>query len=238
MWAVTAYASGASFGWTRPELGMPIILPLILIPLYVMRKRPAFIIGIINSINGVIMTSFLASAGGAPPWFEFTQPLLDFSFVMVIIIMMANIYFSFQTYKELGAEVRLKPTYTNYQVGAISTLLAILVWGITSQGFEAQFGIIQPFILAPIVNGWILLLFYIKRIKPAFIIGLVFSTIILIGFSITHNLREQVEIFPSLSEATPFSIFSASLYYLVSSIIYTGMILCILFSYLAYKELK
>jgi len=238
MWVVTAFASGESFGWARPELGVPILIPLILIPLYVMRKRPAFIVGIINSINGLIMTSFLSSMGGAPPWFEFTQPLLDSSFVIVIVIMIANIYFSFKTFKELGAKVRLKPTYTNHQVGAISTLLAMLVWGITSQGFEVQVGIIQPIILVPIAIGWILLPLYIKRVKPTFIIGLVISIVILIGFSITHSLRERAAIFPSLSEASPFLIFSASLYYIISSIIYIVMILCIFYSYLTYKELK
>lgn len=238
IWVLTAYASADISGWTRIELGLPILIPLILIPLYLMRKRPAFIIGIINSINGLFMTAFFASAGGAPHWFEFTQPLLDFSFVVVIIIILFNIYFSFKTYRELGAKVHLEPTYTNYQVGAISTLLAVLIWGITSQGFEFQVGIIQPIILVPIAIGWILLPFYFKRARPAFSFGVGISIIVLIGFSVTHYLREEAAIFPSLGEATPLPIFSASLYYIISSITYTVIILCMLFSYLTYKELK
>jgi hypothetical protein len=238
MWSITAYATGQVFEYARPEFGWPIIIVLILILPYVMRIRPSYIVGIIMSINGLILTFGHPIVIEAPPWYKFTQPLLDFTFAIVCTIMIVNIYFSYKTFKELGEKVHLKPAYTNNQVGAISTFLAMLIWGTTSQGFEVEKGIALPILLTLIIMGWILLPFYIKRIKPAFIMGLTISILLLIGISITHSLREQAEIFPNLSEASPLYTFSTSLYYFIFSIIYLVIVLCAFFSYVTYKELK
>ena len=66
------------------------------------------------------------------------------------------------------------------------------------------------------------------------VIGVVVVSILIIGVSITNSIRERL-IFPSLSEQ-PISTLIGSQLYWIFSIFYTISIVCILFSYLAYKE--
>jgi hypothetical protein len=43
----------------------------------------------------------LAAMPGTPPWYAFTAPVYNFSFVVVYLVGLAGIYFSYRSYKEL-----------------------------------------------------------------------------------------------------------------------------------------
>ena len=75
-----------------------VIIGWILIPLYIKLIKPAFIVGIIVSIISLIG---IAVSPTTTPWFAFTEPIYDFSFVAFYLIMLAGIYYSYKTYKEL-----------------------------------------------------------------------------------------------------------------------------------------
>jgi hypothetical protein len=237
-WALTAYSSGQLFEYARPEWTIPIVIAWIIIPLYIMRVRISYIIGIISAANALLLTLSHPTSANIPPWYFFTRPMMHSSFALVCILIIAIIYFSFKSFRELGAKDREEPIFTNNQVGAIATFLSMLVWGTTSQGFELEYEIASPILLILIMIGWIILPFYIKRMKPAFIMGSVIAILLIFGISITHSLREQAEIFPSLSEASPLYAFSAPLYYIIFMIIYLEILLVLFFSFMTYKELK
>ncbi len=70
----------------------------ILIPLYIKKIKPAFIIGMILLIIGL---SALIVTPGNPPWYTFTNPtsiVKQFSFILDGL---ACIYFSYKSYREL-----------------------------------------------------------------------------------------------------------------------------------------
>ena len=75
-----------------------VIIAWILIPLYVKLVKPAFIVGIIINIISLIG---IALSPAATPWYAFTQPVYNLSFIAFYLIMLAGIYYSYKTYKEL-----------------------------------------------------------------------------------------------------------------------------------------
>ncbi|MEM4251815.1 MAG: hypothetical protein QW828_08280, partial [Candidatus Bathyarchaeia archaeon] len=74
------------------------IIAWILVPLYVKRVRWAYIVGIIVIIIALVG---LVAMPGTPSWYAFTTPVYNFSFVVFYLVMLAGIYFSYKSYKEL-----------------------------------------------------------------------------------------------------------------------------------------
>ena len=208
--------------------------------------KSVYIAGTVLSAFGAVTTMLLPYLPGRPTtaparaltWFMFGQPLIHFTFAIFIIICIACIYFSCRSYKEFGAKVREKPIYTDSQSVAIATLLAIIMWGTTTQGLESEFGIAQPTLLLLLVTAWIMLLLYTKRIRPAFVMGIIVLVILVVGISATHGLREQVGVFPRLADIPPFFDLTVAQYYSLFSIFYLTSVVCIYFSYRSYRELR
>jgi hypothetical protein len=75
-----------------------VIIAWILVPLYAKLVRPAFIVGIILSIIAMIG---VAVAPTVTPWYTFTNPVYNFSFVVWYLIMLAGVYFNYKSYMEL-----------------------------------------------------------------------------------------------------------------------------------------
>jgi hypothetical protein len=237
MWSLTTHICGSVLGYSVEETLLPVIIVWILVPFYIKLIRPAFIAGLILSIFGFILTFSHPSITRAP-WYFFEQPFFHFTFILFLLSAIACIYFSYKSFKELSAKVREKPTFTNNQVGAITTLLAIIYWATVTQGLEEVCGIASPTLIIVIAICWIMLPFYIKRISGTFIAGIVVLLSLIVGVSATHSLREQAEIFPSFIEVDPLGMFTVSRYYSLFILFYLISFVCIYFSYGSYKELK
>jgi len=74
------------------------IIGWIIIPLYFKLVRPAFLVGTILCIAALIG---IIAMPGEPSWHMFTAPLYSFSFVVICLALLACIYFSYESYKEL-----------------------------------------------------------------------------------------------------------------------------------------
>jgi hypothetical protein len=125
--------------------------------------------------------------------------------------------------------VHLEETFSFNQTGAIAALIALDVWSISSVATAVLLEQFPASALAVIsiiiIIGWILIPFYIKLVKPAFIVGIILSVISLIGFTAMPGNP------PWYSFAAPILSLSKIIAYLVAlDIIY--------FSYKSYKELK
>ena len=97
LWAFTVI--GASIG--IEDVTFLVILDIIawiLLPFYIKRIKWSYLIGIIAPIIGLV--GFLVMPG-APPWYTFSSPIFDFSFVILYIVGLALIYFSYNSFKEL-----------------------------------------------------------------------------------------------------------------------------------------
>lgn len=70
----------------------------ILVPLYIKRVRWAYIVGIVAAVIALVG---LLAMPGTPPWYVFTAPVYDFSFVVFYLLALAAIYFSYKSYQEL-----------------------------------------------------------------------------------------------------------------------------------------
>lgn len=75
-----------------------VLIAWILVPLYIKLVKPAFIVGIILSIISLIG---IVVSPATTPWYAFTQPVYNFSFIAFYLIMLAGIYYSYKTYREL-----------------------------------------------------------------------------------------------------------------------------------------
>jgi hypothetical protein len=75
-----------------------VIIAWILVPLYGKLVRPAFIVGIIVSIIAMVG---VAASPATTPWYAFVNPVYNFSFIVWYLIMLAGLYFSYKSYKEL-----------------------------------------------------------------------------------------------------------------------------------------
>jgi len=74
------------------------IIGWIIIPLYFKLVRPAFLVGIILAIIALIG---LITMPGEPSWYMFTAPLYSFSYIVICLTLLACIYFSYESFKEL-----------------------------------------------------------------------------------------------------------------------------------------
>ena len=112
-WAIATLLAAALYGLTVMGVNimtgiMPssanvsytllVIIAWILVPLYAKLVRPAFIVGIILNIIAMIG---VAASPAATPWYAFTNPVYNFSFIVWLLIMLAGVYFSYKSYQEL-----------------------------------------------------------------------------------------------------------------------------------------
>ena len=102
LWALTALGAAIAGGrQTASALTVFAILTAIawiLVPLYAKRIKWGYIVGIIVIITALVG---LLAMPGTPPWYAFTAPVYNFSFVVFYLVMLAGIYFSYKSYKEL-----------------------------------------------------------------------------------------------------------------------------------------
>ena len=102
LWGLTTVGvnimAGIVTGSSNMSYAVIVIIVWILVPLYVKLVRPAFIVGIILSIIGMIG---VAASPAATPWYAFVNPVYNFSFIVWYLIMLAGIYFSYKSYMEL-----------------------------------------------------------------------------------------------------------------------------------------
>ena len=118
--------------------------------------------------------------------------------------------------------------YTSNQTGAIACLLASAFWGLTAHAVARMFGLEHWVYSILVVVLWLLIPFYIKVIKPAFIVGIFFLAISLCYLAFLTSL---------LGTAAWFR-FSRGLYDFTYALWYLISIACIYFSYKSWKELK
>ena len=102
LWALTALGTAIMGGrQTASALTVFAILTAIawiMVPLYAKRVKWAYVMGIIVIIIALVR---LLVTPGTPPWYAFTAPVYNFSFVAFYLVMLAGIYFSYKSYKEL-----------------------------------------------------------------------------------------------------------------------------------------
>ncbi|MHA2063780.1 MAG: hypothetical protein ACXABY_05275 [Candidatus Thorarchaeota archaeon] len=107
LWGLTATGAGDALGRLSATqflvFGILSAIAWILIPLYLYSFRWSFLVGILVIIIALVGMAF----GGvlnptAIAWYQFTEPVYDLTHLLVYIIGVANIYFSYARYKELG----------------------------------------------------------------------------------------------------------------------------------------
>jgi len=95
LWGLTATGAvliiGAQTATALTVFAILQAIAWILVPLYIKLIRWAYIVGIVG----------LLAMPGTPPWYAFTAPVYDFSFVVFYLVILAAIYFSYKSYQEL-----------------------------------------------------------------------------------------------------------------------------------------
>jgi len=228
MWGLTAYFYAIWSSKSHPIYILFLIIGWILIPFYIKLFRLAFVIGIFILAVPMCYLAFLTELLGTAPWFTFSRGLYDFTYVVWFLISIACIYFSYQTFKELGKIGRVKLVYTSNQTGAIACWLAIITWGLTAYGattFTSDLSRMLYMIL--ILIGWILLPFYIKLIRGAFIGGMYFLAIAMAYLVIT----------PSLQDGPIWYTFSRGVFDFTFILFYMISFVGLYFNYRSWKEL-
>ena len=117
--------------------------------------------------------------------------------------------------------------------GAVATLLACLLWGLTALGAEVGWCLVgrQPVsmlssILVPYwAVAWLLVPLYLKKIKWGFIVGIIFVLIAMIGIT-------------AMPASLPWYTFATPLYSVSFVVFYLIGLALIYFSYASYKELS
>lgn len=186
MWGIAAYGIARIFGFANPlVLPIMIIISLLLIPLYAKRINLAYLVGIVQGIFFVIIFAVYPGLVGAPSWSEFTFTRFHVAYILLYLVLVALIYFSYRSMNETSA----KPTYTLNQTGTIATLFGIVVWAQTISWVYSALAGIQELVLPIMTIVYIILLpFLIKPVKIAFIIGMIIGIITMIWTLINPSL--------------------------------------------------
>jgi len=122
----------------------------------------------------------------------------------------------------------LPKTYTSNQTGAIACLLTIVMWGFTVYGAAPIMASQRPLVyMILIIIGWVLLPFYIKLFRRAFIAGLFFVALTMCYLTIT----------PILLGHAVWYIFARGLYDFTFVLFYLIGLTHTYFSYKSWKEL-
>jgi len=123
----------------------------------------------------------------------------------------------------------LVKSYTPNQTGAIACLLAINVWGFTAYIIAPYVSYIIPwFFPILMIIGWVLLPFYIKLSRHAFMVG-----IVLIIF-----VMSSILISPILYGGTKWYLFTRGFYDFMIVIFYLIALAHIYFSYKSFREVS
>jgi len=123
----------------------------------------------------------------------------------------------------------LAATYTSNQTGAIATLLAAAVFGVTSTGAVLVIpgqppSALMAFVVL-IIIAWLLVPLYAKRIKWSYIVGIIVGVIALVGLAVDPG-------------TPPWYAFVEPVYNFSFVIFYLDTPASMYFSYKSYKELK
>ena len=78
-----------------------VIIGWVLVPLYIKRIRLSYIMGIIIMIIVLIGLLVVIPTPSSSPWYLFDTPIYNFSFIIAYLIILASIYFSYKSWKEL-----------------------------------------------------------------------------------------------------------------------------------------
>jgi len=123
-------------------------------------------------------------------------------------------------------------TYNLNQMGAITTLLATALWGVTATGAGIALGRLDTSAAAVFgiltIISWILIPLYLKLIKWGYIVGIIIFLLALILMTINPILSPG---------AVPWYAFAEPLYDFSHVLVYLVMIVGIYFAYTSYKEL-
>jgi hypothetical protein len=97
LWAFTVV--GASVGVQDVTfLAILDAVAWVTVPFYARRVRMGYLVGIVAPIFGLVG---LIALPGTPPWYVFSSPIFDLSYVMLYMVGLALLYFSYKSYKEL-----------------------------------------------------------------------------------------------------------------------------------------
>jgi len=104
LWATAATGTAIITG-SIPESSIAVfgilnIIAWIFVPLYVKRVRWSYIIGIILAIIALLGITIQGSSIPTP-WWTFTSPVYNLSYLASNLIMLAGIYFAYKSYQEL-----------------------------------------------------------------------------------------------------------------------------------------
>ena len=123
-------------------------------------------------------------------------------------------------------------TYNLNQMGAIATLLATALWGVTAIGAGIALGRLDA--SSAVVFGiltiivWILIPLYLKLFKWGYIVGIIVFLVALVLMTLN----------PVLSPGSvPWYAFAEPIYDFSHVLVYLVMIVGIYFAYISYKEL-
>ncbi|WP_455364843.1 hypothetical protein [[Eubacterium] cellulosolvens] len=102
LWGLMGVGVDMMTGRQSPQIiivfAISVLVAWILIPFYLKRVKAALLGGIIVAVIALVG---LAANPGTPPWYTFTNPVFDFSFVVFYLVLLAFIYFSYKSYREL-----------------------------------------------------------------------------------------------------------------------------------------
>ena len=101
MWGLTAHAVSRMQGVIVPLYTVLVIVVWILVPLYIMLIRHAFIAGIFTIVLVMCYLAILPTVMHAIEWYTFARGLMDFTYIIIYIIGFAFIYFAYKSYREL-----------------------------------------------------------------------------------------------------------------------------------------
>lgn len=107
LWGLTATGAGDALGRLSATqflvFGLLTAIAWVLVPLYLYCLRWSFPIGIIVIVIALVGMAFGSVLNPtAIDWYQFTEPVYDFTHILVYVIGIANMYFSYMMYKELG----------------------------------------------------------------------------------------------------------------------------------------
>ena len=94
---IIAIDMGLQSSFTLVIFGIMTVIAWVLVPLYLKKSKPAFILGIILLILGLIG---LFASPGDPPWYTFTNPISVIKEMMFVLDSIAGIYFSYKAYSD------------------------------------------------------------------------------------------------------------------------------------------
>lgn len=226
MWGIAAYGIARIFGFANPlVLPIMVVINLLLIPLYAKRINLAYLVGIVQGIFFVIIFAVYPVLVGAPPWSEFTFTRFHVAYILLYLVLVTLIYFSYRSMNETST----KATYTLNQTGTVSTLFGIVVWALTLFPSYSALGGTKELVLPIMTIVYLILLpFLIKPVKIAYITGMIIGIITMIW----------TLIYPSLTGASPWYEFTAPVSQSSFVVYYLFTLAFIYFAYRSHAELE